>query len=126
LYYAKRLWKWLRKHPAIASAIYFAVFAHAMDMMSTSLISGGIESNPFARHGDGSPWLTHLAVEKLFGAIQYGLTAWVAYTATRPFNRRLAEMVVVGILIYYSFSSLDAAFSNILIGLGWYVAIPGL
>lgn len=124
--YTKRLRKWLKKYPTIATAIYFAIFAHAMDMLTTGWVSGGIESNPFARHGDGSPWLFHLAVQKLLGAVLYGLTAWVAYSATRPFHKRIAEMLVVAILIYYSFSSLDAAFSNLLINWGWYVAIPGL
>ena len=119
----KSLWKWFRKYPSVAPAIWLTTLAQLADIWTTSLgfPDGVIESNTIARHLDGSPWIVHLVVIKILWALFFGAFSWTAWACVKRFNRHLAEIAAAAPLLYFAWGALDAAVSNLAIHWGWLV-----
>lgn len=115
--------RWSRKYPALAATIVFALFGNLMDIWTTGLgmPDGIIESNPFARHTDGSPWILHLIAVKVIYCLSAALYTWIIFEVVSRFHKRLGEVLACIPLAYAGYTTLEAALSNLVIHWGWLV-----
>lgn len=106
----------------LASFIFCALcqVADIVSSLGARPNSGFYEMNPFARHADGSFWLSHGILMKVFFLLFYGAVAASIYLVTEKIHRRTAKLAAAIPLIYFAYMALSAAASNFLLfsGLG--------
>jgi hypothetical protein len=78
------------------------------------------ESNPFARHADGSFWLRHALITEGINTLEVIAISAALYLVVRTLGEKWAKFAATVPWLYYGYVHLDAAFTNIL------MEIPGL
>lgn len=111
---------WEKVSGAVKCAGLYVVSCFLDNLSSQHFTAQMQESNPFARHFDGSFWLRHaLITEGVFGleCLVASVGLYVGASALGPKWARFGACVP---WLYYSWLHLDAAFMNFL------MEIPGL
>lgn len=95
-------------------ALAVALVAGLLDILSSLLPmpASMAESNPFARHPDGTFWLFHGLVLKGMGITQFALAGLVLYFLLRRLNGTWAKIASLAPLLYFAYCWLDAAINN--------------
>jgi cbb3-type cytochrome oxidase subunit 3 len=82
--------------------------------------SGLVETNPFARHADGSFWLFHGVITKLIILAFYLVFSAALYWAVRRQSRVAAQVAASIPMLFWAFEAMGAVIDNLLLfsGLG--------
>jgi hypothetical protein len=101
------------------------VLGAAADVVSSCLHFplGFMESNPFARHADGSFYLWRAVVGKVWFSCYFSIVSACIYATLARWGRHLAAIWASVPLLWFGLYSLFACFHNVLMATGWYVPI---
>lgn len=108
-------------------ALAIALVAGTLDIVSTLLPMPPdmVETNPFARHPDGSFWPFRGVIVKGLWTAELALAGIVLYFCLRRLNETWAKVAAMAPLLFMSYHWVNAAITNVLISLGWYVPLRG-
>jgi hypothetical protein len=100
-------------HVAQMFALYCA--ATALDFLSSlGIRPPHEETNPFARHADGSFWPAHAFINCGVNTVEYVGLAALLYVAAGPLGRGVRRFAAGLPFLYYALGHLDAAAGNLL------------
>jgi len=94
--------------------------ADVVSSLSATPGSGIIETNPYARHADGSFWLYHGIVNKLLLMLFYLAFSASLFYALRKQNKVAAQLVASAPLLWWASGTVGAVIQNLFLisGLG--------
>lgn len=97
--------------------------ATTLDFVSSLKIRGGVdqETNPFARHADGSFWPLHACINDTINTLEILIISLIVYKACKILGWRLRRFAAGLPWLYFAYGHIDAAFFNFM-AMWW----PGL
>jgi hypothetical protein len=101
-------------------ALYSYLLANLLDIYTT-MLPGGLESNPMMRDHSFHPLIKHIIVIKLLYLLMDSGLLLILYLQLKKANQWFADFIVVCLCIWGSYDFIDTVVQNFAIGIHWWV-----
>ena len=105
---------YLKVDSVVQCSVLYLAGTFLDNLSSMYFAPGMMESNPFARHADGSFWLQHALVTEGFNTVETLFVSAGCYVGAGVLGPKWAKFAAGLPWLYFGFGHLDAAFTNIL------------
>lgn len=122
----RKLKKKFREIESIVSCAVLYLATTLLDEVSSLNFPGNFyETNPLARHPDGTFWFAHALTLEAFNLVQFTLASAILFVGASVLGKKWAKFAASVPWLYFGWVHLQAAFNNMLLHVpGLYVSIP--